>query len=61
VAVGQELWVENDLNMGYTQNSDEYYEMWWEIFLEKHQDIADVIVVWTSDYIRWAETIKKIY
>jgi hypothetical protein len=58
---GKELWVENDLNMGFVDVSNEYYEMWWRVFLAKHQ-FADVIVVWDAshDYARWAKTMKEI-
>jgi hypothetical protein len=57
----KELWIENDLNMGFVDANDEYYEMWWRVFLAKHQ-FADVIIVWDAshDYTRWARTIKKI-
>lgn len=56
------IWIENDLCIGYTQASDEYYKLWWEVFLEKHRDIADVIVVWDNgNFRRWAETIRAIF
>ena len=58
---GKELWIENDLNIGYTNCSDKYYKMWWEIFLDKHESIADVIVVWDNgNFKRWAKVIRKI-
>lgn len=56
---GKQIWIENNLNLGYTQSSDEYYKTWWQIFLEKHKEIANVIVVWDNgDYKRWVEAIR---
>lgn len=59
------LWIENDCHVGaFGQGlppSDKYYTLWWNAFLQKHADIADVIVVWDAfrKWNVWAEVIRK--
>lgn len=55
------VWLENDLNMGYTECSDDYYFMWWDVFLRKHKGLADVIVVWENPpkISRWAQNSER--
>lgn len=55
------VFVENDLNIGFTNCPDEYYKTWWRIFLKNHTDIADVLVVWDyGNFERWAKTIRHL-
>ncbi len=59
-AKDKELWIENDLNIGFMNCTDTYYKLWWEVFLDKHKDIADAIVVWDNgDYKRWADAVRR--
>ena len=55
----KKLWIENDLNIGFIKCTDDYYQKWWEVCLEKHQNMADVMVIWDNgNFKRITEVLR---